>query len=915
MPNRNASNRVLEHRHFRNLILAAGVIFSCCFIIMASWLARGVENDVLVRSSKVYSEAIMQFRAFYSDVIVRPLYGHPWVEVTDDYKNIPGSIPIPATMTLDLVDYINHRDREVYIAQVSDYPFPARADRILSAFEQQALHHLRQTGDEEYHRSERINGKLFLSYAMPIRLEASCVHCHNTHPKTPKSNWKAGDVRGIQVVRMPVAEFSSMQSPRLLIFSGLVFLALLIGIMALLWMDGRIGRALRLAKEKSDALEKTAHALQQREFAMDQHSIISITNPEGDIVYVNDRFITISGYNRDELLGKNHRIINSELHPPEFFQQMWNTIKDGQVWNGEIRNRNRQGDYYWVAATIVPFLDRTGKPEQYISIRTDITHQKQLEQNLSNQNARLMQLTASLQEQNQQMLEAKRAAEAASESKSRFLANMSHEIRTPMNGILGMTQLALETHLNPTQRDYLQLVHSSASSLMTILNDILDFSKIEAGKLLIENRPFNLSDLLSEPIKALAIRAHTKQLVFVQDVDDKLPIELIGDAGRIRQILNNLCDNAIKFTHQGEVTLVARWLSNTTRQGRLRLEIRDSGVGIAADKQEAIFAAFTQADTSTTREYGGTGLGLSICARLIELMGGQIGVTSQPGQGSCFWFELPLELTHPQPETTVIDPDCHLLVFDPHPLNRQSLGYQLERLGVDLLLVSSQEALEQALTNTQPYSGLVIKHQPPEFNAFEWIETQQRQATLAHLPILLLSPLTQQGDNDRCRQLQISSYLTWPPSNRELIAALVQKFSDPLAKTTTRIEIPEDFDWQFSHLDQISLRSILPPLLQNREAFEQIRRAAAEHNWTLLQQQLNSLWSNMALLKVSHLEWRYRHLLDQLSQLSSRSDRSLSPEALEDELKELLNGTDEWLQQLLKKAQLSLYLSAEKPDK
>ena len=897
MTNRDSSGVRLKHRHFRNLILTAGVLLSCGFVVLASWLARGVETDVLVRSSKAYSEAIMQFRAFYSDVIVEPLYGHPWVEVTEDYKKVPGSIPIPATMTLDLVDYINHRDREVYIAQVSDFPFPDRADRILTEFEQQALQTLRRTGDAEYHRTERRNGQLFLSYAMPVRLEESCVHCHNTHPQTPKSDWQAGDVRGIQVVRMPVAEFSSLQSPRLLIFSGLIFLALVIGILALLWMDGRIGRALRLAKEKSEALEKTTHALQQREFAMDQHSIISITNPDGDILYVNDRFISISGYSREELLGKNHRIINSKLHPPEFFQQMWDTIKAGRVWHGEIRNSNRHGHYYWVAATIVPFLDRSGKPEQYISIRTDITHQKQLEQNLSDQNTTLMQLTTSLQEQNRQILEAKRTAEAASEAKSRFLANMSHEIRTPMNGILGMTQLALETQLNATQRDYLQLVHSSASSLMILLNDILDFSRIEAGKLLIEKRPFLLGELLSEPLKALAIRAHGKQLVFVQDIGDSLPIEVIGDTGRIRQILNNLCDNAIKFTQQGEVTLVARWHFDQAHQGHLRLEVRDTGIGIATDKQQAIFAAFTQADASTTREYGGTGLGLSICARLLELMGGQIGISSQPGQGSCFWFELPLQLTEHQPRTAVISQSCKLLVFDPHPVNRQSLCLQLKHLGADIQSVSSLAELEQHLQKPESCSGLVIKHQPPDFNALDWLEQQRQHTEAPHLPILLLSPLTQQGDNERCRQLQISSYLTWPPTDQELVSALQQKFISQGNRSISLIQIPDDFDWQFSHLDQDSMRSLLPSLLQKREELEQLRTAAAEQNGAMLQQQLNSLWSNMALLKVEHLEWRYRRLLQM-----NKTGKMLP----EDELNTLLNATDEWLQQLLKKVRLSL---------
>jgi PAS domain S-box-containing protein len=766
----------------------------------------------------------------------------------------------------------------------------------------------------------------------------------------------------------------------------------------------------RQREESQKDLQAALTDLAYQKFALDQHAIVSTTDVNGNIIYANDKLCEISGYSRTELLNQNHRIINSGTHPPEFFERMWSTITSGQVWHGEICNRNRAGGLYWVNATIVPLRDESGQPTMFIAIRTDITERKAMEATIQAAEARLRRITetvpgvvfqwqvgiddykftfvsqrvqevlgisrqalmvnpslttnqiieedrgrvitgvleaardrivwngeyrvrlpdgslrwiraeinpepelassgatvftgiwqdvtqlkeadARLREVTEnipvavfqyyvgpdgkfkitfmsdaiyaitgvraeellattdllrqrvhpddqltfaaslgvadanahpqsldfrmvhlstgdtvwvhgeanprqlahggwvwngyftdvtaakqvavELQKAKDDAEAASHAKSDFLANMSHEIRTPMNGVIGMTDLLLDTPLDVEQTEYVGIVKSSADALLRVINDILDFSKIEAGKLQIEHIPFHLGRTIDETLKGVALRAHDKGLELVCDVAPNVPMGLMGDPGRLRQILVNIIGNAIKFTAKGEIVL------RVTREVQagvdmLHMAVSDSGIGIPADKLASIFEAFSQEDSSITRKYGGTGLGLTICSRLVEALGGRIWVESQLGKGSVFHFTLraemsPLDATQVAPEVSLMG--LRVLIVDDNAINLQVLSRNLQVFGVVVHAATSGkeglEWLQQQSAAAAPCDLVLLDAQMPEMDGFA---VAQQIATLPRceeLPLVMLSSAGMKGDAQRSKDVGIDAYLSKPVSRDEL---------------------------------------------------------------------------------------------------------------------------------------------------
>src|SRR5574343_632098 len=590
-----------------------------------------------------------------------------------------------------------------------------------------------------------------------------------------------------------------------------------------------------LSRRIAELVAESEHGrreLANQKFALDQHAIVSITDPGGNILYANDRFCEISGFSRDELIGKNHRIVNSGTHPAELFRDMWQTIAGGQVWRGEICNRAHDGHLYWVSATIVPLLGDGGAPEQYIAIRTDITDRKRMETQLSEQLHLVEELLEAIplpvylkdtfgryirlnrafelffhvrrenyigrtlhdllspedarvhaekdtelfaakgtqsyetvvhsrdgenhdaiyrkavlthrdgsvsgllgvivditdrKKAEREVMRAKETAEAASRAKSDFLANMSHEIRTPMNGVIGMTDLALDTELTVEQREYLSIAKSSAESLLTVINDVPRFVQ--------------------------------------------------GDPSRIRQVLVNLLGNAIKFTDAGEIALTTELMQRQHGRAIIHFAVRDTGIGIADDKQDLIFDAFSQEDTSTTRKYGGTGLGLSICRRLVELMGGRIWLHSQLGRGSTFHFSIELQLAEHSISAPPRQVDLlgkHIFIVDDNATNRRILCNMLaNRHASTTDADSGPAALAMLRQDKTKYDCILLDAQMPGMDGYE-LARRLKQEHPDLPPMLMLSSGSLRGDAQRCQEAGIAGFFSKPISADELLAALGQ---------------------------------------------------------------------------------------------------------------------------------------------
>jgi PAS domain S-box-containing protein len=912
-------------------------------------------------------------------------------------------------------------------------------------------------------------------------------------------------------------------------------------------------------RQAYDHLNETLTELNFQKHALDQHAIVSITDAAGKIIYANEKFGNISQYAVDDLIGKDHRVLNAGFHPREFFQQLWQTISSGKIWNGEIKNRRKDGTYFWVESTIVPFMDDQGKPLRFVSIRTDITARKEVDERLQDQRAfyehisetlgeglyvqdvngnctymnseaeRLLgwsraefigmpvhetihnQTAAgiplagsdcpimrdvklykrsrsddqvflrkngtvfpvevssqaimndgvfggvviafqdiSLRKQNELFIrltqerlnlsldgsnlalwdwditsdhiylsdrwsvmmgggkeevlvtseqffnllhkddrdaarynlasvlkgqaefysaefrirrhdgewawvhahgkvverdasgrairmtgtnadvterkqaeeslyksevklrtlydstsdavmlidetgyfdcnlaslkmfgcktqqefyaqqpadfspgtqpggvssavlaqqhiaiamekgsnrfewvhrradngvnfdaevllnsmlldgryvlqatvrdiserkraeetlrQAKEAAEQAVRVKGDFLANMSHEIRTPMNGIIGMTELALDTDLTQEQREYLGLVRTSADALLTVVNDILDFSKIESGKMNIEIIEFSLENMLRNTVRSLAIKAHEKNLELLLHIAQDVPDRLLGDPGRLRQVVVNLVGNAIKFTEKGEIEVsVIRIGNGSDGKDDLRFSVRDTGIGIPRDKFKIIFDSFSQADTSTTRKFGGTGLGLTISSQLVELMGGKhIELDSEVGKGSTFSFTLRMDAVSIEPladyQHTGRVAGMPVLVVDDNATNRKLLMEILRNWKMLPTAVESGaralDELESAVRRGAPFPLALLDIQMPGMDGFELVEKIRSHPDYVGATVMMLTSEGQRGHAARCRELGVVSYLMKPVSQSELLDAIMTALGEP----------------------------------------------------------------------------------------------------------------------------------------
>ncbi|HUI63368.1 MAG TPA: PAS domain S-box protein [Bacteroidota bacterium] len=630
-------------------------------------------------------------------------------------------------------------------------------------------------------------------------------------------------------------------------------------------------------RKGAEQIRKLSRAVEQ------SPASIVITDKAGSIQYVNPKFVRLTGYSREEALGKNPRILKSGAIPSKVYENLWNTISAGGEWCGELQNRKKNGEIFWEYASISPIRDDSGAITHYLAVKEDITERKRVQEALRESEqmfqsvaattleaiitvdsegsvvywnsaagkmfgytrqeavgedvhrllspkefheealhgmmdfrrtgkgwavgrtlewtgrrkdgstfpievsissvqfrgqwhavgimrditdrkeveaelarraddlyvakSRAEEQAARLEIQASELRQAREDAVRASQLKSEFVANMSHEIRTPMNGVLGMTGLLLDSGLTKEQREFAEMIRTSGEALLTIVNDILDFSKVEAGKLELELIDFDLRTVLEEAIDLIAERARGKGIGIYSDFDDQFPQQLRGDPGRVRQILTNLLGNAVKFTERGEVEIQVSTLEHLQNGIIVRVAVRDTGIGITPEAQARLFTPFTQADGSTTRKHGGTGLGLVIAKQLVEMMGGQIGVTSRPGGGSEFHFTIKLEAGSSPFACRSNDgiQGHRALVADSRETGRRTLLHRLSTWGMRAESAETAQAaidfLRRAQSEGDHFEIVLCDMNIQAPGGLELARELRADPELAHIPLVLLSSL------------------------------------------------------------------------------------------------------------------------------------------------------------------------------
>jgi len=478
---------------------------------------------------------------------------------------------------------------------------------------------------------------------------------------------------------------------------------------------------------------------------------------DGTVLTANENFLWMMDYALEEIQGQHHRMFcePNYAESPEY-QAFWAKLNRGEYDSGVYRRVGKEGKEVWIQATYNPIVNGQGKLYKVVKFATDITSQKILEEALKVRECELV--------------EARDKAYEAVKIKAAFLATMSHEIRTPMNGVLGMTGILLDSNLDQDQRECAETVKHSAESLLTIINDILDFSKIESGKLEIEIIDFDLRVAVDELLDLLGAKAQDKGLELVGLIYASVPTAVKGDPGRVRQILLNLVDNAIKFTDQGEVVVQIVPDRETAEEIVLRVEVRDTGIGLTPKAQDRLFQPFSQADGSTTRKFGGTGLGLAISKQLVELMGGEIGVESSLGHGSCFWFTVRLEKqsqpTERDVETGYSLEGLRVCVVDENDTNRLLLTHYTTAWGMDCLNANNGSLalalLHDAVAHGQPCDLLIMDMHMPMMNGVELARQVKADPVLADTRLVMLTSMGQRGDAALVQEAGIAAYLTKP---------------------------------------------------------------------------------------------------------------------------------------------------------
>jgi len=512
-----------------------------------------------------------------------------------------------------------------------------------------------------------------------------------------------------------------------------------------------------------DSLTKLSTAVEQSPLS------IVITNVDGIIEFVNPTFIENTGYQANECIGKKTNILKSGAHPDSLYAEMWDTIKRGEKWVGELINKRKNGEQFWVLLSISPILNKQGVITNFVAMQADISVSKKLENEL---------------------IKAKETAEKANKAKSEFLANMSHEIRTPMNAILGFSEALYHDIESERHKNMINSVLSSGNLLLALLNDILDLSKIEAGKLEISAQPCDLKNICQEIILMFSDKAKRKGIRIETEFSPNFPAILKLDEIRIKQVLFNLLGNAVKFTHEGFVRLNVDFIKSSNKKGELILEIQDSGIGIPKSQKNLIFEAFTQQSGQSNRKYGGAGLGLAITKRLLENMNGNISVQSTAGIGSTFKVSLSnvktadatiVRKNHDSQAKDIIFDQAKVLIVDDISLNIKTIENFFLPTQISVITADSGEIAMEVLNHTEP-DLILLDIRMPGIDGYEVARRIKNNPQKAHIPVIAFTASVLSSETIESSG-NFNGFLYKPVNRNELFSELAKFLKH---KTTTK---------------------------------------------------------------------------------------------------------------------------------